>query len=320
VPGANAGTGGKVRATDVHQVRCFVTVAEEAHFGRAAERLHLTPSPVSRAVKELERELGAALFIRRYHQVELTPAGEQVLTAARVLLADFDALRDLAGAVSRRAPRVIHIGGTHLAPPALFDRVIGLAEELAGVRPVDIHVASSAELLPEVESGAIELALVHLPADRPGLDSLTLARYQFLVAMRSDDPLAAAGAVRLAEITDRTFAITSPKVHPLAMNRMHQYLADAGITKLHRLADNDTALLASYVRRGHSLALTLSPASGGASRVFDDPAFALVPLRDDGLEFTVGVAWRRDRAESDDDVAGLVRAVRRAWPDGPGLI
>ena len=320
MPGANAGTGGKVRATDVHQVRCFVTVAEEAHFGRAAERLHLTPSPVSRAVKELERELGAALFIRRYHQVELTPAGEQVLTAARVLLADFDALRDLAGAVSRRAPRVIHIGGTHLAPPALFDRVIGLAEELAGVRPVDIHVASSAELLPEVESGAIELALVHLPADRPGLDSLTLARYQFLVAMRSDDPLAAAGAVRLAEITDRTFAITSPKVHPLAMNRMHQYLADAGITRLHRLADNDTALLASYVRRGHSLALTLSPASGGASRVFDDPAFALVPLRDDGLEFTVGVAWRRDRAESDDDVADLVRAVRGAWPDGPDLI
>jgi DNA-binding Lrp family transcriptional regulator len=45
-------------ATDVHQVRCFVTVAEESHFGRAAERLHLTPSPVSRAVKELERELG----------------------------------------------------------------------------------------------------------------------------------------------------------------------------------------------------------------------------------------------------------------------
>ena len=49
-----------------------------------------------------------------------------------------------------------------------------------------------------------------------------------------------------------------------------------------RPADNDMALLASYVRPSHSLALTLAPASGGASRVFDDPAFALVPLRGDG--------------------------------------
>jgi DNA-binding transcriptional LysR family regulator len=311
---------GKVMATDVHQVRCFVTVAEESHFGRAAERLHLTPSPVSRAVKELERELGAELFIRRYHQVELTAAGEQLLARARALLADFDDLRTVAGAISRRAPRVIHIGGTHLAPPALFDKVVELAEELAGARPVDIHVASSAELLPEVESGAIELALVHLPLDRPGLDSLTVARYQFLIAMRCDDPLAGAAGLRLADVTDRTFAITSPRVHPLAMNRMHRYLADSGITRLHRLADNDTALLASYVRRSHSLALTLAPASGGASRVFDDPAFALVPLQDDGLEFTVGVAWRRDRAESDGDVAALVAAARRTWPDGPDLI
>ena len=157
-------------ATDVHQVRCFVAVAEESHFGRAAERLHLTPSPVSRAVKDLERELGAELFIRRYHQVELTPAGEQVLTRARALLADFDELRNVARAVARRAPRVIHIGGTHLAPPALFDKVVDLAEELAGARPVDIHVASSAELLPEVESGkmlpaCLECAEKHMDAD-----------------------------------------------------------------------------------------------------------------------------------------------------------
>ena len=137
--------------------------------------------------------------------------------------------------------------------------------------------------------------------------------------MRADDPLAGAAGLRLAEVTDRTFAITSSKVHPVAMDRMHRHLADAGITKLHRLADNDTALLASYVRSGDSLALTLARAGGGAFRVFDDPAFAVVPLHEDALEFTVGVAWR-DRAESDADVAALVAAARRTWPDGPDLI
>ena len=304
---------------DMHQVRCFVTVAEESHFGRAAERLHLTPSPVSRAVKDLERELGADLFIRRYHQVELTPAGQAVLARARELLAGFDELKTMARTAAQDTPRVIHVGGTHRAPPALFDRVVDLAEEVAGGRPVDIRVASSAELLPEVESGALEIALVHLPVDRAHLDSLPIARYRFMVAMRSDDPLAGARELKLADLTDRVLSSTSPKVHPVAVNRFHEYLVKSGITKFHQLPDNDTSLLASHVRRSHGLALTLSPAAGGSSRIFDDPAFALLPLRDDGLDFFVGVAWRRDRAGAG-DVAALADAVRRTWSHGPEII
>lgn len=304
---------------DMHQVRCFVTVAEESHFGRAAERLHLTPSPVSRAVKELEHELGVDLFVRRYHQVELTPAGRVVLVRARELLAGFDELKATARTAALETPRVIHVGGTHLAPPALFDRVVDLAEQVAGGRPVDVRVAPSAELLPDVGSGALEIALVHLPVDQAQLDSLPIARYQFVVAMRSDDPLAGATELKLADLADRTIAITSPRVHPTAMNRLHEYLARSGITKFHQLPDNDMSLVASHVRRSHGLALAVSPAAGGASRVFDDPAFALVPLRDDDLDFTVGVAWRRDRAGAG-DVAALVEAVRRAWGDGPETI
>jgi DNA-binding transcriptional LysR family regulator len=302
---------------DVHQVRCFVTVAEESHFGRAAERLHLTPSPVSRAVKDLERELGTDLFVRRYHHVELTPAGRLVLPRARELLAGFDELKTMARASAHDAPRVIHVGGNYLAPPALFDRVVALAEEVADGRPVDIFVAPSAELLPDVESGAIEIALVHLPIDRTHLDSLTIARYRFMVAMRSDDPLAGAAELRLADLTHRTLTTRPPKVQPLAMNRMHDQLMKSGITKFHQLPENDVSLVASHVRRSHGLALTLSPASGGAFRVFDDPAFALVPLRD-GPDFTVGVAWRRDRATSG-DVAALAEAARCTWSGGPDI-
>ena len=304
---------------DVHQVRCFVTVAEESHFGRAAERLHLTPSPVSRAVKDLERELGVDLLIRRYHQVELTPAGRAVLARARELLAGFDDLKATARGAARDTPRVIHVGGTYLAPPALFDRVVDLAEEVAAGRPVDVRVAPSAELLPDVGSGALDLALVHLPVDEALLDSLPIARYQFMVAMRSDDPLAGASALKLADLTDRTFTITSPKVQPAAMNRLHDYLVKSGITRFHELPGNDVSLVAGHVRRSHGLALAVSPAAGGSSRVFDDPAFALVPLRDDDLDFTVGVIWRRDRA-GQGDVAALAKAVRSAWSAGPTVV
>ena len=73
---------------ELRQLRYFVAVAEELHFGRAAERLHMSQSPLSRAIRELERELGLVLFVRTTRRVELTPAGSALLERARLALAE----------------------------------------------------------------------------------------------------------------------------------------------------------------------------------------------------------------------------------------
>jgi len=300
---------------DVQQLRCFLAVAEELHFGRAAERLHLTPSPVSRAVKDLERELGAELFIRRYHQVELTATGAGLVDRVRGIIAQVDGLKAAASRESSQQVRVVHIGGTHLAPPAVMDQFVALVERTVGSQAVDVTLAPSSELLPNLERGELDAALVHLPLERPDLDSLVVARYTFLLAMRSDDSLAAAGEVSLADIAERTMTIGPVTLQPVAMNRLHRYLEDAGIRSFHKMPDNDTVMLASHIRRSRGLTLTLDPRSGGSARVFDDPAFALVPLRDDNLEFLLGVAWRRSEVIADDVVRDVVDAVRREWVD-----
>ena len=77
-------------AIELRQLRYFVAVAEELHFGRAAERLHMSQSPLSRAIRELERDLGVVLFVRTTRRVELTAAGSQLLERSRRALAEID--------------------------------------------------------------------------------------------------------------------------------------------------------------------------------------------------------------------------------------
>src|SRR5246500_5828781 len=83
---------------ELRQLRYFVAVAEELHFGRAAARLHMSQSPLSRAIRELERDLGLVLFVRTTRRVELTPAGSLLLERSRRALAGIDG----AGADARR--------------------------------------------------------------------------------------------------------------------------------------------------------------------------------------------------------------------------
>lgn len=292
---------------DLPQLRCFLAVADELHFGRAATRLHLTPSPVSRMVKELERELGGALFVRRYHDVQLTPLGLAMVERIRSIVRGVDELKPAADALHDY--RVIHVGGTHRAPLALIDRFVELAEKIAHPHPVQLVVSHSAELLPRVASGEIDVAVVHLPVDIPGLNSVIIETYSFFVAMRADDPLSSADELTLAELSDRTLTVQPVTPQPLAMARVRERLARAGLTKFYEMPDYDPVLLASHIRRTSGLVLVLHPSTGGASSVFSEAAYTVVPLRDD-IELSVGVVWNVHSVENSATVSNLVNAVR----------
>jgi LysR family transcriptional regulator, benzoate and cis,cis-muconate-responsive activator of ben and cat genes len=119
---------------ELRQLRYFVAVAEELHFGRAAERLHMSQSPLSRAIRELEREIGVVLFVRTTRRVELTEAGSLLLERSRWALAEIDGAIADAQRSAQTDERVLAIG---YGP---FSRTV-----------VTRIVAAVGEVVPEIE-------------------------------------------------------------------------------------------------------------------------------------------------------------------------
>ena len=153
---------------ELRQLRYFVAVAEELHFRRAAERLHISQPPLSQQIRALEDELGFALLVRTRRRVELTPAGAAFLRDARTLLAELEgavatARRIDAGQTGRL--RISFVGS------ALFSIVPGTVERFRRARPgvaLELRERATVDQLRAVRAGVADVGLVRPPIDDDG--------------------------------------------------------------------------------------------------------------------------------------------------------
>lgn len=179
----------------------FVAVAEELHFGRAAARLHMSQPPLSRAIKQLEADVGALLFARSPAGVTLTPVGTVLLDEARALLDHADRVRLRVSAAAGVATITIGILGDGTDP--------GVARLAAAYRRhhpgIDIRVRETDLTDPTcgLRAGLVDVALTRAPLDETALTVRALRTDPVGVVLRADDPLARRERLRLAELDDR---------------------------------------------------------------------------------------------------------------------
>ncbi|MGW5346117.1 LysR family transcriptional regulator [Streptomyces sp. NPDC004050] len=186
---------------DLRTLRCFVAVAEEGHFGRAAARLHIAQPPLSRRIRELETDLGCRLFDRIPTGARLTPAGEVLLAEARDLLERAERARErVRAAESVREVVLGTVAGAGLDAGHAALAVLRTTHPALRVRLREAPVTDPTGGLRERQA---DLALTRLPFDTAGLATRLLGVEPVVAVLRADDLLAARPRLHVTELAGR---------------------------------------------------------------------------------------------------------------------
>ncbi len=285
-----AGTGaGPVLVFELNQLRSFVAVAEELHFGHAAERLNMTQPPVSRQVRLLEQSLGVALLERTSRSVKLTPAGRAFLPEARHTLG----LAEGAGLAARRVARgeagSIALGCTAAASYGLLPRLVAFAvSALPGIDLV-LKELVTAEQLEALAAGRLDIGLVRPPFDRRRLGHAGILRERLLLAVPRGHRLEGRAEARVADIDGEALVMWSPVEARYFHDLVTGLCAAAGAVPRHVQFITQTHTMLALVSAGLGLAVVPE-----AARAMHFEGVTLQPLKAEGAVAMLHMVWRPD--------------------------
>ena len=275
---------------DLNQLRCFVTVAEELHFGRAAARLNMTQPPLSRQIQVLEHILDAALFERTSRSVRLTPAGRSFLPEAKRLLK----LAESAGLVARRIASgkagSIKIGFTaasaHRFLPAL------ITECRIRMPEVELFLKEmvSGDQIEALESGQIDVGLLRPPVARAELDSFRAVSEPLLAALPKGHGLTRCRTLAIRDFDGEPFVMYAPFESRYFYDLLVSLFAKAKILPRYVQHLSQIHSILALVQAG--LGLALVPESA-ASLHFEGVLLRPVQLPS-RCQVELHIAWRRD--------------------------
>jgi len=241
----------------LRQLRCFVTVAEELHFRRAAERLNMRQPPLTQRIQAMEKDLGVELFRRHGRLVELTEAGRLVLPEARGALAQIDRVRDAARRAERAEAGTLRIAVVISASfvPAFNEATRAFRQDCPGVA-LELTWTVSTGCIQALRQRRVDLALVRRVSQHlDGLSYLTVAHDRLMLVLPANHPKADADRIALSDLVEERFVLFPPEKRSAIYGHIIEVWARAGLTpRIGQVADNGLTILA-LVAAGFGIAI-----------------------------------------------------------------
>lgn len=271
---------------DLQQLRYIVAVHQDRHFQKAARRCGIRQPTLSQQIQKLERELGVALFERSPHGVSLTPAGESFLPQAMAMLESLDSavrhLRQSSGDLSGR----IRLAAIPTVGPYLLPPLIRALHRQAPQLTLELHELTTSMLLEHLKQGKVDLGILALPVDVPGLLTRSFGQEPFRLAVPRAHRLAGARRVSMKDVLKERLLIL--KEGHCFRNQMLSFC---------KLTARDPRILFE----GSSLTSVMRLAAAGegvtlvphiAAEPRQNPDLAFVPFAPPEPRRELGVVWR----------------------------
>lgn len=240
---------------DIRQLRYFVAVAEELHFGRAAIRMHISQPPLSQQIRLLEQSLGAQLFRRNQRNVQLTHEGEVLLAHIKPLLTRWDETPDIVAAASRGEAGLLRIGFTAASAYYLIPKAVGTFKQRFPGVELALHEMVSNDQVQALSENRLDLGLMRPQAVQPDLSTRKLLEEPLMVVLPTGHPLAERAAIDLTSLKGLPIISFTPANSPYLRDMVEKLLAREGDVPMVVQRATQPYTLVSLVAAGLGIAI-----------------------------------------------------------------
>ncbi|MEY4434074.1 MAG: hypothetical protein RIR16_114 [Actinomycetota bacterium] len=299
---------------EIRQLKLFVAVAEELHFGRAASRLHMAQPPLSQQIRLIEEQLGVKLFLRTTRSVELTSAGEALLKHARTVISAMEEAELAAKASGSGMFGRVRIGFAGAATRHLLPL---LAREVKTRYPnIELQLQGNlyANAAQEaVARGEIDLGFVRLPFNLPGLAYRAIEEETLVCVVSTANELAARPYVAIADLADQPF-VTFPRDAGSTLRAITNKVCwDAGFNPRVVQEAPDSYTIHAMVAAGQGVSIAFSSTSN-----INQPGVTYLPIRGDLPRLQSAIAWSAESKST--AVLAVVEVAEDIFPKPPTSI
>jgi LysR family hydrogen peroxide-inducible transcriptional activator len=269
------------------ELRYIVAVAQERHFGRAAERCFITQPALSLAIQKLEDELGAQIFERKRNDLALTPLGEKIVQQAQRVLEEAEQIKVIAAQGKDQLKGTLRFGVIATVGPYLLSDLVSALRKHAPEMPLEIEENLTVNLSRMLKSGKLDVIMIALPFDEPGILTRALYDEPFKAVVPVNHPWA-----KKSRIDSRALA-GQQVLLPHAGHCFRQQVLDS-CPELSRsdnegIQGNSLETIRQMVASG--LGITVLPCSALTAK-HHNKRLAVVPFTDPVPQRRIGLAWR----------------------------